>query len=71
MLSWSLASTPLNALNKYGSVLFPEAADNNKLSIGRNRARLAWYFIEPQLVDPSFGGTTSNVKKMSINIIFD
>ena len=63
MLSWSLASTPVNALNKYGNILFPEATDNNKLSYGKNRAKFAWYFLEPQLVDPSYGTTTTNVKK--------
>ncbi len=53
--AWTLASTPFGAHDKNGNVLFPEAADANKLSYGYNRARLAWYFIEPTLVDPGSG----------------
>ncbi|MBN9482979.1 MAG: cell surface protein SprA [Bacteroidetes bacterium 43-93] len=60
--SWTLASTPSGATNKAGKVMFPEADDLNKLSYGKNRARLAWYFIEPTLVDPSTG-VPDNVKK--------
>ncbi|MBS1772791.1 MAG: cell surface protein SprA [Bacteroidetes bacterium] len=53
--AWSLASTPVGAVDKTGKILFPEATDNDKLSYGKNRARLAWYFLEPTLVDPSTG----------------
>jgi cell surface protein SprA len=53
--SWALASTPFGATDKNGKVLFPEAEDNDKLSYGRNRARLAWYMIEPTLAEPSTG----------------
>ena len=59
--AWSLASTPFGAHDKFGNVLFPEAGDDNKLSYGYNRARLAWYFIEPTLVDPG-GGVPDYVK---------
>jgi len=59
--AWSLASTPFGAHDKSGNVLFPEAGDNNKLTYGYNRARLAWYFIEPTLVDPG-GGVPDYVK---------
>ena len=61
-ISWSLASTPVGARDKNGKVLFPEAADNNKLSYGMNRAKLAWYFIEPTLIDGA-GGMPDYVKK--------
>jgi cell surface protein SprA len=60
--SWSLASTPVGARDRYGNVLFPEASDNNKLTYGFNRARLAWYSIEPTLVDPT-GGVPDYVKQ--------
>lgn len=60
--SWNLASTPVNSRDKSGNVLFPEATDNNKLSYGFNRAKLAWYIIEPTLVDP-IGGIPDYVKK--------
>ncbi|HEY4789180.1 MAG TPA: cell surface protein SprA, partial [Bacteroidales bacterium] len=39
--SWSLASTPNDP------VLFPEAKRSNDLSYGFNRAKLAWYQIDP------------------------
>ncbi len=51
-ISWSLASTPSGAVNKNGQTLFPESAEDDQLSNGKNRAKLAWYTIEPTLVDP-------------------
>ncbi len=60
--AWSLASTPVNARDRAGNILFPEAVDNNQLSNGFNRARLAWYQIEPTLVD-GVGGVPDFVKK--------
>ena len=61
--SWSLASTPFGARDRNNVPLFPEAADNNKLSYGMNRARLAWYSIEPTLLEPLGGGLPDYVKK--------
>lgn len=52
--AWTLATTPVGATNKTGNVLFPEA-ESEGLDYGRNRARLAWYFLEPTLVDPPNG----------------
>ncbi|WP_303920070.1 cell surface protein SprA [Draconibacterium sediminis] len=40
--AWMLASTPQNQDN-----LFPEANLNNSLEYGMNRAKLAWYNIDP------------------------
>ncbi len=40
--SWMLASTPQLQNN-----LFPEAGVNNSLEYGYNRAKLAWYIIDP------------------------
>jgi cell surface protein SprA len=51
--AWTLASTPVGSTDKNGKELFPEATLNNNLNYGKNRAKLAWYFLEPQLVDPS------------------
>ncbi len=45
LLSWSLASVP------QGNGLFSESALNNDLQSGYNRAKLAWYQIEPVLQD--------------------
>ncbi len=53
--AWSLAATPFGATNRNGQVLFPEASLTNDLTYGTNRARLAWYMLEPQLINP---GTT-------------
>ncbi len=60
--SWALASTPVGAKDRFGNALFPEATLSNSLSYGFNRARLAWYIIEPTLVDP-IGGLPDYVKK--------
>ena len=50
-IAWSMSSTPFGAVNRIGQVLFPEAS-NNDLTNDMNRAKLAWYSIEPTLVDP-------------------
>ncbi len=39
---WKLSSTPQGQ-----PALFPEASFNNDLRYGHNRARLAWYYIDP------------------------
>ena len=49
-ISWALASTPRGATDQNGSILFPEAEQNTvSLDYGKNRAKLAWYQIEPAL----------------------
>ncbi len=48
--SWKLASTPRGAVDENGNILFPEASVFDTLSYGYNRAKLAWYSIEPSLV---------------------
>ncbi|HTI07755.1 MAG TPA: cell surface protein SprA [Puia sp.] len=47
LTSWSLASTPQN------NGLFPEGSLKDSLEYGFNRAKLAWYNIEPTLQDNS------------------
>jgi cell surface protein SprA len=54
LISWTLASTPQN------NGLFPEASLSNDLSYGYNRAKLAWYNIEPNLQDAK--GSNNPVK---------
>ena len=49
LISWTLASTPQNAPDKNGNILFPEADTSNSLNYGYNRGKLAWYNIEPVL----------------------
>ena len=52
-ISWALASTPFGATDSSGNtLLFPEAVDNDNLDYGKNRAKIAWYQIEPTLQDP-------------------
>jgi cell surface protein SprA len=49
-ISWGLASTPKGATNGINNIeLFPEASATNDLNYGKNRAKLAWYQIEPAL----------------------
>lgn len=62
--AWTLASTPAGATDVNGRELFPEASLSNNLENGKNRARLAWYSIEPSLVD-AVGGIPGFVKKDS------
>ncbi len=45
LTSWALASTP------QGNGLFPEGSYNDSLPYGYNRAKVAWYNIEPVLQD--------------------
>ena len=45
--SWKLASTPYQATDQSGKVLFPEATLSDSLPYGFNRAKLAWYNIDP------------------------
>ncbi len=47
--SWNLASTPRGAKDAMGNTLFPEAEQINNREYGFNRAKLAWYNIEPVL----------------------
>lgn len=49
LVSWGLASTPA------GNGLFPEASLRDSLDYGYNRARMAWYNIEPVLQDKRSG----------------
>lgn len=49
-ISWALASVPFKATARASSVeLFPEAALNDDVNSGKNRARIAWYQVEPIL----------------------
>jgi len=45
--NWVMASTPRGALDKRNNILFPEAELIDDLSYGFNRAKLAWYNIDP------------------------
>jgi cell surface protein SprA len=45
--AWVIASTPQNAVDAAGNVLFPEATLFDSLEYGKNRAKIAWYSIDP------------------------
>jgi cell surface protein SprA len=47
LISWTLASTPKNATDIAGIILFPEAGLFDNINYGKNRAKLGWYNIEP------------------------
>lgn len=61
-VSWALASTPA------GNGLFPEASLQNNLQSGKNRAKLAWYNIEPTLQDKT---NTNNPLRGNLNELSD
>ncbi len=53
LVSWTLASTPRGARDRSGNLLFPEAELFDDIGYGKNRAKLAWYNIEPILQERS------------------
>lgn len=59
--SWALASTPA------GNGLFPEADLKNNLDYGKNRAKIAWYNIEPSLQSR----TSSNAGSLGLSELSD
>ena len=60
LISWSLSSTPS---------MFPESALTNDLSYGYNRAKFAWYNIEPNLQD--YRGSNNPVKDLGVPYFTD
>ncbi len=56
--TWFMASTP-QGQNTYG--LFPEGAAGTGLSYGYNRAKLAWYIIDPLFYDKNTSLVPPNV----------
>jgi cell surface protein SprA len=66
-LSWILASTPVEARDVNGNLLFPEAALNNSLAYGMKRAKLAWYQIEPNLQDVNSGNNPLKGNKVELS----
>lgn len=66
---WFLASTPQNATDKTGAVLFPEATIVNNLNYGKNRAKLSWYNLDPCLVDKNQTCMPEHIKKEDTSIL--
>ena len=46
-IAWEIASTPAGVRGADDRVLFPEAERFDNLEYGKNRAKLAWYTIDP------------------------
>ncbi len=61
--TWAMASTPQDATDRFGNVLFPEATLVNNWNYGKNRARLAWYNIDPCMVDLRQNCMPEHIKK--------
>lgn len=59
LVAWSLASTPQR---------FPESSKSNSLDYGKNRAKIAWYNIEPNLQDKN---STNNPLKGNLTALSD
>ncbi|MDE3235149.1 MAG: cell surface protein SprA [Bacteroidota bacterium] len=61
LTSWALASTP------QGNPNFPEATLTDSVDYGKNRAKLAWYNIEPNLQDKNsiYNPLKSNLAELS------
>jgi len=49
---WSMASTPQESPDRFGNIMFPEAKLVNNWDYGKNRARMAWYNLDPCMADP-------------------
>ncbi|MBP7644958.1 MAG: cell surface protein SprA, partial [Saprospiraceae bacterium] len=63
VMTWAIASTPQDATDKFGTILFPEATRVNDLSYGKNRGRTAWYNLDPCMVDPKQTCMPEHLKK--------
>jgi len=62
--NWFMASTP-EGQTEYG--MFPEAAQNTGIKYGFNRAKLAWYIIDPLFYDRTGNLKPANVDKNELS----
>lgn len=69
IMRWYLASTPQQATNKSGNILFPEATLVNNWDYGKNRAKLAWYNLDPCLVDKNQSCMPDHIKENDTAIL--
>ena len=63
-INWQLASAPVGATDRNGTLLFPEAELNNNIDYGKNRAKMAWYQIELSL--QQFRGPNNPISNVDI-----
>jgi cell surface protein SprA len=66
LTSWALASAP-SGLNGQFLPLFPEANYNDSLPYGYNRARLAWYNIDPTLQNTGGGSDPDSYEQVLLD----
>ncbi len=68
--SWTLASTPFNNTS---TGLFPEAALSNNIDYGKNRAHMAWFYIDGLFTRRNSSLTPAHIKndlnQLSDNIV--
>ena len=57
--SWSLAATPYNNTS---AGLFPEASLSNNKEYGKNRAQLAWFYIDGMFTHRNSGLTPAHIR---------
>jgi cell surface protein SprA len=69
--SWTLASTPQGQAGPGTSNMFPEGNLSDSLAYGYNRAKLAWYVLDPMFIRQTTNLTPSNITDddMSSNLV--
>ncbi|MFY9308925.1 MAG: cell surface protein SprA [Bacteroidia bacterium] len=69
--SWTLASTPQGQAGPGTTNLFPEGDLADTLAYGFNRAKLAWYVLDPMFIRQTTGLTPGNISDddMSNNLV--
>jgi len=64
---WFLASTPQGQPNLFPEAQVTDTSSINKYAYGKNRAKFAWYIIDPLFYDIRGGYRPSNVDKNEIS----
>lgn len=64
--TWALASLPSGMKDENGIPIFPESRITNSLNYGVNRARLAWYRVEPS-IRTTANGAERNAYTRTVN----
>ncbi len=69
--SWTIASTPQGQAGPGTTNLFPEGDLSDSLAYGYNRAKLAWYVLDPMFIRQTTGLTPGNITDddMSNNLV--
>ncbi len=64
---WFLSSTPQGQPNMFPESQLNDTSFNNRYAYGKNRAKIAWYIIDPLFYDVRGGYRPSNVDKNEIS----